>query len=155
MKSILTLMFFAFFVSMGFSQPNADRIEKRAKIEEKIKQKRIAFITMNLDFTQEEAQRFWPVYNEFEQKRKAIMMQKIKLPFMHQNEMTELEADQLLTNIIKIESEELALKNEYIEKLKTVIPTVKVAQLVILEKRFRQEILNKFKHKMKGRRGPR
>ncbi len=148
-------MFFAFFVSMGFSQPNADRIEKRAKIEEKIKQKRIAFITMNLDFTQEEAQRFWPVYNEFEQKRKAIMMQKIKLPFMHQNEMTELEADQLLTNIIKIESEELALKNEYIEKLKTVIPTVKVAQLVILEKRFRQEILNKFKHKMKGRRGPR
>ena len=64
MKYLLTTTFsllIIIFCLSAFAQPPKNHPEKREQIEAL----RISFITQRLDLTREEAQRFWPVYNEY------------------------------------------------------------------------------------------
>ena len=49
---------------------------------------------------------------------------------------------------MKREQNELNIKKQYLSQLKTVVPARKVAQLYILEKQFREEILAKIRSKI-------
>src|ERR1035437_4885758 len=40
--------------------------------KEKMESMKIAFLTQKLDLTPDEAQKFWPVYNEFQKKREEL-----------------------------------------------------------------------------------
>ena len=51
---------------------SAQREGKRAERIEKIEQQRIAFITTDLDLSVEEAQAFWPLYNDYQSMKKEI-----------------------------------------------------------------------------------
>ena len=51
----------------------------RAEVEKAIKVKKIAYITESLELTPDEAEKFWPIYNEFESKKMAVT----KDMFMH------------------------------------------------------------------------
>ena len=57
MKTITCIVFIISFSILSFSQGNRD----------KIKTLKIAFITEKLDLSEQEAQKFWPVYNAFEE----------------------------------------------------------------------------------------
>ncbi len=46
--------------------------QKRGGGEDKVQALKIAFITQKLDLTTEEAQKFWPVYNVYEEEIKKI-----------------------------------------------------------------------------------
>jgi hypothetical protein len=48
-------------------------------IKEKVAAARIAYITEKLDLTPETAQKFWPLFNELESKRKGYRSQMKKL----------------------------------------------------------------------------
>ncbi len=61
-KIILTLFLLISGISFGQQKPDW----------EKIKSLKVAFITEKLSLTSKEAQSFWPVYNEFEEKRDAL-----------------------------------------------------------------------------------
>ena len=65
---ILTLLLGSF--SMAFAQENqpGDEVAK----QERIKALYVAFVTKQLEFTPEEAQKFWPVHTQFENDLKAI-----------------------------------------------------------------------------------
>jgi hypothetical protein len=47
--------------------------------KEQLESQKVAFITKQLSLTIEEAQRFWPVYNEFQQKKEEINRNKRQL----------------------------------------------------------------------------
>jgi len=139
----LTLAFF-FGMNISFSQ----------SVEEKIESKKIAFITQRLDLSPSEAQSFWPIYNEYNDKLKAVRDQN-RLEGNNFSDLTDQEADNLLTSILLKEQQELDLKNEYINKMKTVISTKKVAQLYLLERRFHEEIISRIKERASRRLGSR
>jgi hypothetical protein len=63
MKTIFTLLVF-FFV---FAQTS---VAQDGQGNEKIEQLKIAFITKHLKLTTDEAQKFWPVYNQYEAEKK-------------------------------------------------------------------------------------
>ena len=65
MKTIFTLVAF-FFV---FAQTS---VAQEGQGNEKIEQLKIAFITKHLKLTTEEAQKFWPVYNQYEAEKKQV-----------------------------------------------------------------------------------
>lgn len=46
--------------------------------KEKIKALKVAYITEKLDFTTDEAQKFWPIYNTFDEKQFEIRHNKMK-----------------------------------------------------------------------------
>ena len=65
---ILTLLFGSF--SMAFAQENKAG-DDQAK-QDRIKALYVAYVSKQLDFTPEEAQKFWPVHTQFENELKSV-----------------------------------------------------------------------------------
>ena len=62
---IYSLLILLLFTSLGFSQGFRDK-------KEKIKALKIAFISQKLSLTTEQAEKFWPIYNKYEDKIVAL-----------------------------------------------------------------------------------
>ena len=84
MKRFLLLICFAFSFLLSVAQ-NGERLEAL----------KIAYITKRLDLSPEEAQKFWPVYNQYAEELKQARKEAIR------NNKTEIELDESLLNIRK------------------------------------------------------
>lgn len=65
-KFLLTISIFICSVSLAQAQPDP------AKREEKIQALYIAYLTQQLKFTEDEAQKFWPVHAQYDKEIKAV-----------------------------------------------------------------------------------
>lgn len=151
--------------SVAFAQPN--RKPNLESKKEKIEQLKIAFITSELELTTEQAEKFWPVYNEMSDKLKdERKVRKDKNTELKDGLETLSEADikKKTNEILDSEIKEAELKKEYTEKIAGIIGYKKATKLLSLEQRFKRELLNKLnEHPSKpappnggsGARGPR
>src|SRR6476620_10673268 len=72
------------FVILGsFSEIKAQEDESRA---EKIEALKIAFITQKLQLTSDEAQKFWPVYNQYENEIRSLQLDNRNGPALENEE---------------------------------------------------------------------
>jgi len=134
-KSILIIVFI-----LGIFSINAQDKTKREKMEAL----KISYITEKLDLTTAEAEKFWPIYNDYKTAKKEMKSKKgSKKPNIE--EMTDIEVESLINERIQKEQSILNLRKEYIGKFKTVLPIKKVAKLLQAEKEFRREIIKKMK----------
>ena len=125
-----------------FSQNISDK--KREKIESQ----KIAFITNQLDLTSEEAQVFWPVYNEFSKEMKSLHNEKkenSKEIRKNIENMSDSEIAKFLEKIFVIEQKELDVKKKYNLKFQKILSTQKVAKLYRAEREFKKELLNRIR----------
>jgi ssDNA-binding replication factor A large subunit len=84
MKRILLFICFAVSCILGKAQ-NGERIEPL----------KIAYITKRLDLSPEEAQKFWPIYNQYSDELKFTRKDAMR------NNKTEIELDESLLNVRK------------------------------------------------------
>lgn len=131
---------------MAQPEPNSKREQRKEKVESL----RIAYITKELDLSSEEAQVFWPVYNEYQKKMEASRSEFKKKYNKETNYdfATDKEAEEFINADIKRKAEEVDLMKTYYDKLKKAIPVKKVAKLRRAEETFRQELLKQVKRKM-------
>ncbi|MFL5753594.1 MAG: hypothetical protein ACJ76F_09315 [Bacteroidia bacterium] len=147
MKTLLKIKFpvlllLAFFsVSVAKAQPGAKK--------EKVEALRISFITQQLDLGTQEAQLFWPVYNEYLDKldaaRKAFRQQYNKQTDFDFK--TDKEADAYLNAEINLKQKEADYFREYYEKFKKVLPVKKVAKLRRAEEEFKKKLIEQLQGK--------
>ena len=100
------------------------------------------FFTRNAELTQEEADAFFPIYNELQQKKREINRQ-IRMT-MRQEPGTQISEEQSLKAIdakadanIKIAE----LEKEYLNKFKEVLPASKILKIQNAEEQFNSQIL--------------
>ncbi|MBS1646792.1 MAG: hypothetical protein JST67_05585 [Bacteroidetes bacterium] len=135
-KRAYILCFFTLLVaSVSFSQST-----KREKIEAL----RVAFITQKLNLNTDESQKFWPVYNEYQDKVRAARREFKKQP---ETFTTDKEAQEYLDAELLLKQQELSLHKEYYEKFKKIIPIQKVASLRQAEEGFKKELLKQLQGK--------
>lgn len=116
--------------------------EQDPKVKERIQAARVAYITDQLGLTPEEAEKFWPVYREFSEKRQGLQKQYRHMKKNPDPNKTPDENDkQLLELGLKIKQQELDLEKDYSGRLLKVISAQKLRNLPDAEKRFRQMIL--------------
>jgi hypothetical protein len=84
MKRFLLLTCFAFTILIGVAQ-NGSRLEAL----------KIAYITKRLDLSPEEAQKFWPIYNQYAEELKRTRQDAIR------NSKSEIELDEAILNVRK------------------------------------------------------
>ena len=74
---------------------------------------KIAFLTKKLNLTPEEAQRFWPIYNKYEDELRAARIEH------RQNKATEIATEEKILNIRKKYNDEFskALSSEKVDRL--------------------------------------
>lgn len=120
----------------------ADRAERYAKM----KSMKIAYITEHLELTPEEAEKFWPIYNEYEKKRNEVT----KGIFEHFNpdqeeplELSDEDADKTIRRRFEEEQTLLDLKKEYYGKYKEVLPASRIFKLHQVENRFKRHLLER------------
>lgn len=111
---------------------------------ERVQALKVAFITKALDLTSEEAEKFWPIYNEYSDKRDVVRKQ------LQENRKKVKEQSETLTpeELMKLADEEMALRQQDLdlqkemhEKLKKVLPAKKLALLYVAEEDFKKELL--------------
>lgn len=105
---------------------------------EAIEARKIAYITKQLSLTTEEARKFWPIYNEYNEKVEELSntfrKQREQLPDV--SAMSEEEAAQFVNEDLERFEAAAALRREYTEKMLGVISVQKVAMLFEAEKSF-------------------
>ena len=114
------------------------------KKREKIEVQKIAFITKQLGLTPEEAQKFWPVYNQFSDARKQLHEQH-KENRKNIDNLSDSEIEKLIDNHIILDQKELDLKKKYHEEFKKVLSNKKIAKLYHAEMMFKAELLKRLK----------
>lgn len=117
---------------------------------QKIRAEKIAFLTTKLSLTPEEAQNFWPVYNEFEEKRFAIHMERRHMEHKEMNEASNLKDAELKIisdNFVNLFQREADLMKEYNTKFFKVLPAKKVVMFYDVENDFRSHLLQEFRKK--------
>jgi Spy/CpxP family protein refolding chaperone len=146
-KQILATLLFILLLStdITFAQSRGGNQEKKENIEAM----KIAFITQKLELTPEEAQQFWPLYNQYSEKTKQLRKKRRQgnREARQQNfdELSDKEVEQLVNDDIANRQKELDLQKEYNEKFKVILPIKKVAKLYAAEEQFKVVLINKLK----------
>lgn len=111
--------------------------------KQKMMSEKIAFLTVELGITPEEAQVFWPVYNQIDKERDEAM-HKVFKSFKALEEATsagkgEKEISKFLNEYLKaLEAQGTVEQNAYKEYSK-VLPVEKLAKLYVGEEKFRRQ----------------
>jgi hypothetical protein len=144
MKTKFLLSLLLLFVStVSFSQGFREK-------KEKVKALKVAFITDELNLTTEEAQRFWPIYNAFDDKQAELRHEKMKAildRFEPGNveKLSEKDASSLLIQMEIIEENLFALRKKFIRDLQGVLPAKKIIRLKKAEDEFNRKLLRQMR----------
>ncbi|MDP5000438.1 sensor of ECF-type sigma factor [Flavobacterium sp.] len=134
--------------SLSFSQGFKEK-------KEKVKALKVAYITEQLDLTTEEAQKFWPIYNAFDDKQSELRHEKMRAildRFEPGNveKLSEKDASTLLTQMESVEESLFALRKKFIKDLQGVISAKKIIKLKKAEEDFNRTLLRQIKERRKG-----
>lgn len=140
MKTALNIFLFFILFSLPaaiYAQPNKDKVEEV----------RVAFISKKLELTNNESEKFWPVYNEYNDKVKALKRNLRQSYKRAPENLSEKEAEELYQLDIKTKQAEAELHKQYSEKIKGIIGAKKIIMLRGAEEEFRQKVLETLKGK--------
>ena len=131
--------------------------QRGAKIQERIKAQKVAFITERLDLSADEAQQFWPIYNTYEDKTESIRQNDLKdvRQAMKRGNLSDNEAQDILSKFMAAEDKLHQAKKDLVSDLKKVLPPQKIIALKAAEEAFKQkliQIMRQQKEKMQQRR---
>ena len=142
MKTIvyIFLLSFIFIAQDGFGQG--------ADAREKIEAARIALITERLGLTPEQAEKFWPVYNEYDQQRRELARQlQDARQQVDVNNMTEEQSRNLMDLGLNIRERQVQLERQYAQRLTNVISAQQLLSLKKAEDDFRRMILRRLEER--------
>ena len=129
------------FSTISKAQDNDDNINK-------IQAQRAAFFTERLSLTPAEAEKFWPVYNEYDAKRARLNAEETRLINLFKENkasLTDKEIDSDIKKIFDTRKAITTLNEDYYLKFRQVLPARKVMKLIITETQFRVWLLNKLR----------
>jgi hypothetical protein len=143
---ILSLVFACNTVSIAQDNDHKGSREMR----ERINAQKISFLTQKLDLSPEEAQFFWPLFNELEKKKDENRRQVRALfkKLKSSNEaLSEVEMGTISDQLIELKVQEALLQKEYHFKFKKILDARKILSLYHAEKQFQGILLRQIKER--------
>lgn len=116
---------------------------------ERIKALKTAYITEQLALTPSEAEKFWPVYNSYDEKfhnlrhrKREGIYQQLHLGIEN---LSDEEANKLIDESLAIETDQLEYQKQMIAALRKVISPKKIIGLRKAEDDFKRELLDRYR----------
>lgn len=135
-KTYLITLFI--FLSIGFNtfaqRPPVD--------QEKLQAARIAFITTRLDLKPEQAEKFWPVFNEYNEDREKTMRQISELG-KGVEAVSEEEAKSRIQQRLMLQSDLLEKEKVFINKVSKVITSKQILMLNTIARDFNRQLYHR------------
>ncbi|WP_127141578.1 hypothetical protein [Flagellimonas marinaquae] len=122
-------------------------------VRDRIKTLKVAFITERVGLTSEEAQQFWPIYNEHEDTLEEIRRKEraeLEGNMARAQDLSNNESERLLDRLLELQFEKQKVDQEFLSKLRTVIPAKKVLLLVKAEEDFKRQMIQEFRKRRGG-----
>lgn len=151
MKKIILFICISAFFSLSLS----GQISKESR--EKIKAYKVAFLTEQLNLTSNEAEKFWPIYNTYDNEQSSLRnksrseMKKSLKDNGQINAISEQEAERLI--LLKLENDRKIYQSQkdFISKIKKVLSFKKIIQLQVAEMEFGRKLMRRYKDKKKSK----
>ena len=121
-----------------FAQDRRERYEQIEAIK-------VAFITKKLDLTTEEAQKFWPVYNNYQKELMELMKKR-----REDRQKTDIAPNDKINADLAYETKMLDLKKKYKKLYSKAIPSEKILLLYQAEREFREHLIKQLNHRRKS-----
>lgn len=121
---------------------------------QEIKAQKTAFLTQRLDLSPAEAEKFWPVYNQYDKETEANRkdMRAEHKAAKKDTELTEAEASAAIDKELAGRQKELDIRRKYAAEFKKTIGAVKTMKLAKAERDFRKELIKRLRDRMEERR---
>ena len=116
-------------------------LSANAQNDTKIETLKKEFLTKNLELTPQEAEKFFPLYREYEMKKRTLrksLRQDLKGA---ENDGNQASMDKIMNQ----EQEILDVQKEYVQKFRQFLPEHKIVKLLSVEKEFKKMLLEKLK----------
>jgi hypothetical protein len=126
---------------------NGEAFENR---RDRIEAVKVSYMTVELDLSSKESQEFWPLYNEYKNKEKAL--RKANRPSKKIADMSDAEVIDYMDRTFVMEQDLLDLKKAYSERFMNVLPARKVAMIPVVERRFKEKVLREMRNKRSDQR---
>jgi len=126
------------------------QLAAQTKNFDKLNAYKIGFFTKKLNLTSREAEKFWPEYNEYQQKKNQLQREKIMLiRDFNQNEsiLDDDELTEMGDKLISLVTEESALSITFHDKLKAILPPAKVIKFYQAENQYKTQLLNELQER--------
>ena len=140
MKSTVLL---AAVLGLGLATSAAAQQEPSANMQivaEKIRADKKLLVASNMELTEAEAAKFWPVYDAYQADLGKLADRTIALIkdyAANYESMTDMAADKLLTEMLAIEKDRASLLNKYRDKFAATVSARKVARYYQIENKIR------------------
>ena len=111
-------------------------------LRDKLKADKKLLVAANVQLTEAEAKKFWPVYDAYQQELNKLNDQIAMLLVdyakdLRANTLTDAKASALVDRSIAIEDAELKGKRALVQKVRAVLPGIKAAQYLQIENKIR------------------
>jgi len=132
--TMISIMLLTFLSSFAQSRKAMDKIESA----------RIALITERLELTPEQAEKFWPLYREYNVQRRQLRQEfRETRQGADMKNLTDEQSKELVQQAMELKQKELNLEKQYAERMTNVISAQQMLRLRNAEKDFQQMLLRR------------
>lgn len=145
-RLISTLLLTVSIAAAALAQPQNNNHKGHGKPDfEKFQAEKVAFITNEVGLTAEEAEEFWPVFNEIEKQQRERMMAEKKAYIALNKALAEGQGDvaALLKSYLDAKAANTNLHAANVAKYQKILSIEKVAKLYTCEEKFRRQQIGK------------
>jgi hypothetical protein len=154
-KELSILVLFFTLVSMTWAQPGTPPPGGSEKRKEKVEALKRSYYSEKLELTPAEAEKFWPIYNEYAKTldavRKAGKGDKKK---GEETKFTEKEALAEIDRVAQQKKSHIDLETQFLKDCMPVLGAERTMRLAKLDTEFQRELLKHLKERREGGKGP-
>lgn len=110
-------------------------------VNQRIEALKIEFISRKLDLSPDEAEKFWPIYNNYQKEMNQLFRERRALRMRQRNH------DGPPPDELNFESRILDIKKRYQAQFQDVLPATKVTLLYQAEREFRERLINQLRQR--------
>ncbi len=117
---------------------------------EKLNSYKIAFFTQKLNLTSQEAEKFWPLYNDYQDRKNKIQVERVQMTrTVVQNgaNMSDKELTELGDKYFGLEIKEADLSKEFYNNMKGTLPPLKIFKFYQAENQYKLVLLNELQER--------
>lgn len=123
-KKYILFLLLGLLGSAAFAQRDQQDFDR-----EKYESARVAFITNRLDLKTEQAEKFWPIFNKYNEDKEKLMRNMSAINKESDGDVTEVKAKELINKRFTIQKEMLDLDKEFMNKITSVLSHTQALKL--------------------------
>ena len=136
----LTILFILLLAFLGVYAQNK-------KAMEQIESARIALITERLELTPAQAEKFWPLYREYNEQRRLLRQEfRDTRQGVDMQNLTDEQSKELVQKAMDMKQRQLNLEKKYSERMTSVISAQQMLRLRNAEKDFQQMLIRRIQN---------